>query len=257
MTRITPCRIATWIAGSAVFAALWTSSALGESAPASLIGHDLSAWRGGAGTWYVAGDATLDPSDAKRLKGEPGAGVTINGPDGRSAHLISRMEHGDCQLHVEFLVAKGSNSGVYLQGRYEIQILDSYGVENPTYADCGGIYQRWRDRPGLEDSRRGYEGKAPRINASKAPGEWQTFDITFRAPRFDASGRKTEDAKFIKVLHNGQVVQENETVSGPTRAAFFDDEKSLGPLMLQGDHGPVAFRNVQLTPIDADTVESK
>jgi hypothetical protein len=125
---------------------------------------------------------------------------------------------------------------VYFQGRYEIQILDSWGVKAPGSGDCGGIYERWKDD-------KGYEGRPPRVNASLPPGQWQTYDVWFRAPRFDAAGKKTADARFVKVVHNSKVIHENQTVTGPTRAAMFDDEKLLGPLMLQGDHGPVAYRN--------------
>ncbi|NOY57975.1 MAG: DUF1080 domain-containing protein [Calditrichaeota bacterium] len=75
------------------------------------------------------------------------------------------------------------------------------------------------------------------------------YDIFFRAPRFDKNGRKTANAKFIKVVQNGQIIQENVEVSGPTRSAAFLDEQPLGPLMLQGDHGPVAYRNVRIRPL--------
>jgi len=139
------------------------------------------------------------------------------------------------------MVPKGSNSGVYFMGRYEIQVFDSFGVAKPEHSDCGGIYQRWKEKDGV-----GYEGRPPKVNVSKKPGEWQSFDVTFKAPRFDADGKKIENAKFVKVVHNGKVVHENESLSGPTRAATFDDEKALGPLMLQGDHGPVAYRNLKL-----------
>lgn len=202
-----------------------------------LAGDDLSAWRGDTGTWQVAGAATLDTANPSLLTASAGEGVLSNGPDGRTSDLLSRIEHGDVEVHVEFMVPKGSNSGVYLQGRYEVQVFDSWGVEEPTYGDCGGIYRRWRNDEG-------FEGHPPRKNASRPPGEWQSFDIVFRAPRFDAAGHKTENARFARVVHNGIVVHEDVEVTGPTRAATYEDEKPLGPLMLQGDHGPVAFRNI-------------
>jgi hypothetical protein len=134
---------------------------------------------------------------------------------------------------------------VYFQSRYEVQILDSWGVEKPKHGDCGGIYQRWKDG-------KGFDGHPPRVNASRPPGQWQTFDVIFRAPRFDAAGRKVENARFIAVKHNGIVVHENVEVSGPTRASTFGDEKPTGPLMLQGDHGPVAYRNLWIRPMTSD-----
>jgi hypothetical protein len=208
----------------------------------SLFGTDLSAFRDPTGDWTVCGDVTKDPADETKLAWTEGEGAAVNGARGKTGHLISKVEHGDVEAHIEFMVPKGSNSGVYFHGRYEIQVFDSFGVEQPTYSDCGGIYQRWKDNAG-------YEGRAPLVNASKAPGEWQTFDVTFKAPRFDANGKKTAPAVFVKVVHNGQVIHENQELSGPTRASLFEDEVALGPLMLQGDHGPVAYRNVTLKPL--------
>ncbi len=220
---------------------LGTAVAAVAASADDLVGADLSAWRGDTGTWRVAGSAGPDPGDAKLLATTHGAGVLVNGPDGKTSDILSRLEHGDAEVHLEFMVPKGSNSGVYLQGRYEVQVFDSWGVEKPTYSDCGGIYQRGSDE--------GFEGHAPRENASRPPGEWQSFDIVFRAPRFDAAGRKTDNARFVRVVHNGVVVHEGVEVSGPTRAATFDDEKPRGPLMLQGDHGPVAYRNIVVRPL--------
>ena len=83
------------------------------------------------------------------------------------------------------------------------------------------------------------------MNAAKAPGLWQSFHIIFRAPRFNAAGEKTENARFEKVVLNGLTIHENVEVMGSTRAAAFQDEAALGPLMIQGDHGPVALRNLR------------
>ena len=87
-----------------------------------------------------------------------------------------------------------------------------------------------------------------RKNASKAPGEWQSFDVIFQAPRFDAQGKKTANAKFLKVTLNDKVIHENVEVKGPTPSCLTGKEKAEGPIMFQGDHGPVAFRNIKVTP---------
>jgi hypothetical protein len=153
-------------------------------------------------------------------------------------NLVTAEKFGDVELYVEFMVPKGSNSGVYLQGLYEIQILDSYGSkEAPKTSDCGAIYHRWIDNKPVG-------GSPPRENASRAPGQWQSFQAWFRAPRFDRSGKKLEKARFLRVLHNGVLVQENVDVEGPTRAHMNIPEAPVNPLMLQGDHGPVAYRNL-------------
>jgi hypothetical protein len=201
-------------------------------------GDNLEGWREPRGAWEVVGRIALNVQDPKRFTFEPGQGVLVNGRSGPTANLVSSFEHGDVEAHVEFCVPKGSNSGVYFQGRYEVQVFDSWGVEKPKHSDCGGIYERWRDD-------RGFEGRPPKVNASRPPGEWQSFDVVFRAPRFDEFGNKTEDARFVSVKHNGVLIHENVPLSGPTRAALHEtNEAAYGPLMLQGDHGPVAYRNL-------------
>jgi sugar phosphate isomerase/epimerase len=210
-----------------------------------LTGNDLSAWRGDTGDWAVVQDVTLAPGDEKALASKAGTGAMVNGPTGRTVNLLSKQEFGDVRAHIEFLVPKDSNSGVYFMGRYEIQVFDSWQKtgEYPGI-ECGGIYERW------DESRepKGFEGHSPRVNASKAPGQWQSFDVVFRAPRFDKAGRKIANARFERVVHNGVLVHSDVVLTGPTRASAYEDEKPVGPLMLQGDHGPVAYRNIWLAP---------
>lgn len=212
-------------------------------------GEGMEGWRKPTGQWAQVGEAIKDPANERLIATKPGKGVIVNGAKGRTGNLFSELQHSDVEAHIEFMVPKGSNSGVYFMGRYEIQILDSFGKEKVEHGDCGGIYQRWDPKRGKGNE--GFEGHPPRVNASKAPGEWQTFEVVFLAPRFDAEGKKVANAKFVKVVHNGQVVHENVEVTGPTRAAAFNDEKPAGPLMLQGDHGPVAYRNLRLRPLAA------
>ena len=193
------------------------------------------------GDWKLVKSAVKSPDNPKAFTLIEGNGVLINGDTGRANTLLSKHEHGDVMAVIEYLVPQGSNSGIYFQGRYEIQILDSYGKKKITFGDNGGIYERWIDG-------KGFEGTAPIINVSKAPGEWQKFIVTFRAPRFDKNGKKVENAKFVKVIHNGQLIHHNVEVTGPTRSAGFKDEKPTAPLLLQGAHGPVAFRKIILKP---------
>ncbi|MBI2925905.1 MAG: DUF1080 domain-containing protein [Verrucomicrobia bacterium] len=205
--------------------------------------EDLSGWREPTGEWTVARAVPLDAADEKKFVLQPGTGVLVNGAKGRTVNLLSDCEHGDVEAHLEFCVPKGSNSGVYFQGRYEVQILDSWGVEQPKSGDCGGLYAS------CSEPKPDWPGRPPSVNASKPPGAWQSFDVIFRAPRVDASGKKIAPAKFIKVVHNGKVIHEDVEVPRPTCAAAWLDEKPLGPLMLQGDHGPVAYRNLWLKPL--------
>jgi len=209
----------------------------------------LAGWKKPTGDWRVDGEITLNPANEKTLTAKDGQGTLYNGPKGRTADIVSEADFGDIALHVEFMVPKGSNSGIYFMGRYEIQVYDSYGVAKDAYPgiECGGIYQRWD--PSRGKGNEGFEGHSPRVNASKPPGEWQTFDILFRAPQFDAAGKKTANAKFVKVVHNGAVIHENIELTGPTRGASPEQEKAAGPLRLQGDHGPVAFRNLRIAKL--------
>jgi Domain of Unknown Function (DUF1080) len=213
-----------------------------------LNGRDLSGWHGmtkASNDWFTATaifwDRLLGPT---RLTGTRGAGDRIlNGPQGRTVNLVTDQKFGDAELYLEFMLAKGSNSGVYLHGLYEVQIFDSFGSTEPmTSSDGGGIYHRWIDNHGVG-------GSAPSHNVSRRPGEWQSYQIWFRAPRFDNSGRKTENAKFIRVLFNGLSIQNNVECDGPTRAAMDIPEAATNPIMLQGDHGPVAFRNIYIRPL--------
>ena len=208
-------------------------------------GKDLAGWRTPTGTWSVVKDVSLDPADPKQFVLVPGEGVIVNSAASHTVDLITQAEFGDMEVHVEFCIAKHSNSGVYLMGRYEMQIYDSFGVEKDQYPgiECGGIYPRWINEKDVE-------GHSPLVNASKPPGQWQTFDITFRAPRFDASGKKIANAKVVKFVHNGKVIHENVELNGPTRGPIAEDEKPTGPIRLQGDHGPVAYRNLRVKAID-------
>ena len=204
---------------------------------------DLSGFQPTSDNWGIAGQANADFNQSLALDVAPGTGIIVNQPvDGQKSHLLTAWEHGDLELEIEVMMPKGSNSGIYFQGRYEIQLLDSWKVKEPQHSDIGGIYQRWDHTKPEEE--RGYEGHPPAKNMAKAPGLWQHFYIAFRAPRFDASGNKVENARFEKVVHNGFTIHENVELTGPTRAAMAEEEVAIGPLMIQGDHGPVAIRNI-------------
>ena len=213
-----------------------------------LNGKDMSGWKAcdaaAKNEWFTTAavrfERYLGPTQLNG-RSAPG-GVILNGP-GRTANICTQESFGDVELYLEFMLAKGSNSGVYLQSLYEIQIFDSWGSpEAMTTSDGGAIYHRWIDEHGVG-------GSAPLVNASRRPGEWQSYQAWFRAPRFDGAGRKTEPARFLRVLFNGQLVQKDVEVDGPTRAAMNVAEAPRHPLMIQGDHGPVALRNIYVRPL--------
>ncbi len=231
------------VAAALVFAPLALAPA-DDDGWIDLTADGLAAFRGPTGAWAVVADAGLDPDDPKHLRGQPGTGAIVNDPPGRTANLVTKQAFGDAEVHLEFLVPKGSNSGIKLQGLYEIQIFDSHGIDPPTASHSGGIYPRAELLPRY---RHIDDGIPPRLNASKPAGEWQTLDLVFRAPRFDSDGQKTANARFDKVALNGQVVHENVELLYPTGHAWnTKKEIPAGPIMLQADHGPVAFRKVRV-----------
>ena len=210
------------------------------------------------------GAPATPPSDAIVLFDGTDASAWVNSRDGDPCgwriadgsmetatgvgNVQTRQAFGDCQLHIEWATptkidgeSQGrGNSGVFLMGLYEIQVLDNYG--NPTYADgtAGAIYGQY----------------PPLVNPSRAPGEWQTYDIIFEAPRWDAKGALLSPA-YLTVIYNGVVVQHRQAAQGPTGHRIVGNydkpHGSSGPLMLQDHRNPVRFRNIwirELKPYD-------
>lgn len=189
---------------------------------------NLTGFQPASANWKLASNASAERSRPLGLTGEPGTGVLINSPArGAAGHLSTSWEHGDLDLSFDVMLPKGSSSGVFLMGRYEVQLSDSWGVRVPTIADLGAV-----------------DGLAPRQNASRAPGLWQHVDLAFRAPKF-VGQRKVANARFVTVMVNSVVVHENVEVSSPTRTAPLQGESANGPLVFEGDRGPVAVRNIR------------
>lgn len=203
-------------------------------------------WRGDHQGWKAVGDAAIHPDNLRTLVDKPGSGTLVS--NGDAVNLETRAEYQDVELRLEFMIPKQSNSGVKLLGRYEIQILDTHGTKPQSGDSCGGIYPRAEEKP---DYHHIDQGVPPRVNASKSAGEWQSLEIKFIAPRFDAAGKKTSNAIFVRVVLNGKVIHENVEVSAPTGVAWrLVKEVPRGPLLLQGDHGRVAFRKIEVRPLN-------
>jgi hypothetical protein len=198
--------------------------------------------------------STVVDVDGKNIKiqntGNSSFFTNANSP-GKAGYLQTIKKFGDCTIKAEFLVPKDSNSGIYLMGRYEIQILDSHGKETVGYGDMGGLYRRWDNNR----NPKGFDGVPPLINAAKPAGEWQKLIIKFRAPRLAEDGKVLENPRFISVYLNDQLVQKNITAKGPTRAAQRAGWARRDPVFIQGDHGPIAFRKFKVTPEDFSKIE--
>lgn len=190
-------------------------------------GKDLSPWQGADGSpakWRVT-DGYMEVA--------PGTG-----------NILTKAAFGDCELHVEFAEptpptgeSQGrGNSGVFLMGLYEIQVLDSY--HSKTYADgqAAAVYGQY----------------PPLVNASRPPGEWQTYDIIWHGPRFDVDGKVLRPA-HVTVLHNGVLVQDNVELTGPTahqKRPPYEKHPAKLPLALQDHHNPVRFRNIWIRELN-------
>jgi hypothetical protein len=229
--------VARWVALAGLVVPLSIVRA-GEEKPIEPInGIDLSGWKtkGEASkSHWTLGKASPKPADPAQLEVAPGGKELINGAAG-GVDIYTEQKFGDVHVELEVMVPKGSNSGIYLSGEYEIQVLDSLGKEPPTQQDMGAIY-------GVS---------APKVNAAKQPGEWQKFEIDFLAPRFEGD-KRTAAARFAKVVLNGQTIQENVEMLAPTPGGLTGKEAVTGPLLLQGDHGAVAYRNLKITPRSAE-----
>jgi hypothetical protein len=217
--------------------AVCTAARSGEAAT-PFNGRNLEGWKAkpgeGKNLWRV-GSAKPDPSNPTRWVVSPTGNELINDTPahGKSLDLYTEGVFGDSTITLEVMVPKESNSGIYVMGEYEVQVLDSFGKDqNPGDGDMGAIYGAQR----------------PQHPKYVAPGQWSTYEIHWQAPRFDAQGKKTANAKFLKVILNGQTIHENLEMPGVTPGGVDGKEKAKGPLMFQGNHGAVSYRNIQIRP---------
>jgi hypothetical protein len=225
-------------------------------------GKDLSGWKlrnpRAKKVWMVCDQVRLDPADSARLapvgRGGSASAALLCGDDGRGSDIMTEESFTDYQLHIEFTVPKGSNSGVYNRGLFEIQVFDSFDKPKLGFHDCGSLYER----------------AYPRENLSKPPGEWQSFDITLKGKKLtllwngkpvyedhDVRYGETDRDAFIRLSQENAGKPDELKVKlreedgryigyfgeGGTRAGL-DGPDRPGPILLQGDHGPVAYRNI-------------
>ena len=198
-------------------------------------------WGDALGQWEHEGwslvNAEMDRNEPSRFALEEGQGALVNTGENPS-HYVSRAEFGDCEVHLGFMLPKGGRAGVLLGGSHEIVLADSKGVKEPGTNDCGGI-----------PSSNGNSGRAPDFNPFRGPGEWHELDLVYRAPRFNEKGEKIRDARFERVQVDGMAIHEGVRMTASTEGAVRDGESALGPLVLRGDAGKVAFRDVRVKPL--------
>jgi Domain of Unknown Function (DUF1080) len=231
-------------------------------------GRTLAGWKfrspDAKKVWVACDDVRLDPSNPARLLpvgtgGSPSAAL-LCGDDGRGSDIMTEEAFGDYQLHLEFTVPKGSNSGVYNRGLFEIQVFDSFGVPKLAFHDCGALYER----------------AIPGENHALPPGQWQSYDITMTGKKLsliwngkpvykdmDVRYGETDRGAFERLNQENagkpealrvKLRQENGKYvgyfgEGGTRSSL-DGPDRPGPILLQGDHGPVAYRNLYIRRLD-------
>ena len=192
--RILVCAMPLLLAGALLACA--SAAAIAADADEPFNAKDLTGWKTKgpvAKSVWTVGTASLDPANPTKLVVKPGGKELINAK-AHGLDLYSEYTYGDAVITLEVMVPQGSNSGIYVHGEYEIQVLDSYGKEkNPGGGDMGAIYG----------------AQPPTKPVYKKPGEWSTYEIRWQAPKFDAAGKKTANAKFLKVVLNGAVIHEN------------------------------------------------
>lgn len=232
----------TLLPGAAILLLLLLFSGAEAQQSTTTLLNDLSSFDEPSASWQMAGSATAPLDQAHHLAVEPGSAIIVNNPsEGEQGEdLYTKMSHGDMDLSLDYMMPLEGNSGIYLQGRYELQLHDSWKVKVPTSANNGGIYQRAGNAEGDRS------GHAPRQNASRAPGLWQHLEISFQAPRFNEQGEKIANARIISAELNGVTIHEGLELVGPTAGSVSEEEVAEAPLRIQGDHGPVAFRNIEI-----------
>ncbi len=228
------------LAAAVVGALIFTATAAPQGAIQPFNGKNLEGWKfkskPGVESKWMVGSAKPSATEPKIFTVTKEGAQLINhtAGHGQSVDAYSEVTHGDAIITLEVMVPQASNSGIYVMGEYEVQVLDSLGKDaNPGPGDMGAVYG----------------AQPPRNPKYLAPGEWNTYEIHWLAPKFGAAGQKIENARFLKVILNGVTIHENLEMKGPTPSGVDGKEKARGPLMFQGDHGAVAFRNIKIAPL--------
>ncbi len=227
-----------FLAGACLCILALSSWAAGPIQPFN--GKNLEGWKvktkDGVQSQWKVGSAKPSSTDPKRFTVSAEGNQLLNdtGGHGQSVDIYSEAVHGDAIISLEVMVPRESNSGIYVMGEYEVQVLDSHGKDaNPGPGDMGAIYG----------------AQPPKSPKYRAPGEWNTYEIHWQAPKFDSEGKKIQNAKFLKVVLNGVTIHENLEMKGPTPSGVDGKEKAKGPLLFQGDHGAVAYRNIRISEL--------
>lgn len=201
--------------------------------------NELSGFKEVSSQWKLAGSVSYDLDKITKSKIGSGTGILVSIPKAKEENLlVSKLEHGNLAIELEFMLAKGSAAIIYLQGRYGIKINDSWGNYGSVSDASGGIFKK------TENNSQSNLIIPARMNVSRAPGLWQKMQIFFQAPKFDNNGKKIEDAKFLKIVYNGVVIHENVGLSSPSGKSPLNGETISGPWIFSGN-GAIALKSIR------------
>lgn len=211
--------------------------------------NDLTAFTSPGSSWKLASKVITDPKKGT-FSWEKGTGILVNAPDkkNKGTSLYTTEEFGDFDLEMDYMLSRGASSGIFIFDRYLLNLTDSWAEPDARASSNGGVGPHTLSNTVDLTAAEGY---APRQNVSRAPGLWQHIKIIFRAPRFDASGTKTENARLLRVELNNVVIHDNVELTGPTANAAHKNEVATAPLRLVASDeiskgGQVAFRNLTI-----------
>ncbi len=197
--------------------------------------------------WQIAGNIYMNRQVSSQVTPQEGKGILLNLPaSGQGENIRTKLEHADIDLLLEFMLPPGSQSGIWLQGRYKLLLADSWKKDSADATSCGALARSAGEKGNMVK---------PLLNVGKAPGLWQQLLVRFRAPRFNASGQKIANAWFEQVVLNGKTIQEHVEMEAPSLGAASGDEKATGTLEFQGSGGAIAFRNIRYKSYDEKKIQ--
>jgi hypothetical protein len=204
--------------------------------------NTLTSFEQSGNVWSDVAEVVISPGNFESFKKTSGNGIILAEAGNKESYLATKTAFGDTEIEFDFLVGKGTVSAVLLQGRYRLNLSDSWAQLNPSFNSMGGIGQQ-----NAQDLT-AFSGAAPLMNAAKAPGLWQHVRIRFKAPQF-ANGSKTVNALFEEVYINGCLVQQNMELQGPSAGSMTAREEATGPVVFYNSNGLLAIKNLKIRKI--------
>jgi hypothetical protein len=202
--------------------------------------RDLTSFDQPDKSWTNVADIIINPNKPGSYKKIPGSGILLADATKTESYLTTQMKFDDTEIEFDFLVDKGAVCAIFVQGRYRLNLSDSWAETKPSFNSMGGIGQQ------KAQDVSGFSGAVPFVNVAKAPGLWQHVKLRFRANQF-INGRKTRNALFEEVYINGSLVQQNMELQGSSIGSTSTSEESTGPVVFYSSKGVLALKNIKIS----------